>query len=64
MTVIGRERQCSYAGTQGDKASVVTKFNRPTLLRNPPAEIVFGSDRVNKLPPEVARRAATTLLVG
>ena len=47
-----------------DKTSVVKKFNRPTLLRNPPAEIVFGSDRVDKLPPEVARRAAITLLLG
>ena len=62
--MIGRERQCSHAGTQGDKTTVVTKLNRPTLLRNPPAEIVFGSDRVNKLPPEVSRRAAITLLLG
>ena len=51
-------------GPRGDKTCVVTKFNRSALLRNAPAESVFGSDRVDKLLPEVARRAAITLLLG
>ena len=60
----GRERQCSHAGTQGDKTNIVTKFNPSNIAENPPAKNVFGSDRVDKLPPEVARRAAITLLLG
>ena len=62
--MIGRARQCSHAGTQGNKACVVTKFNCPTLPRNLPGENDFGSDRVDKLPPEVACRAAIALLLG
>ena len=51
-------------GPRGIKQMSLQSSTRPTLLRNPPAENVFGSDRVDKLPPEVARRAAITLLLG
>ena len=48
----------------GGVTKLVTKFNRPTLLRNPPSKNHFGSNRVDKLPPEVTRKAAMALLVG
>ena len=62
--MIERAGQCSHVGTQGDKKCVVTKLNRPTLLRSQPSENVFNSDRMDKLPPEVTRRVAIILLVG
>ena len=52
-------------GNAGRVTKPFTKFNRPTLLENPPSEKkVFGSDRVFTLPPEVARRATIAWLVG
>ena len=42
----------------------VAKFNHPTLLRNPPSKNDCGSDQVDKLPPEVARKDALALFVG
>ena len=42
----------------------VAKFNRPTLPRNLPSKNDFGSDQVDKLPPEVTHRDAMALFVG
>ena len=56
--------KCVIDKLQGRVIELVTKFNRPSLLRNAPSENNFGSDRVDELPPEVARRAAVAFLVG